>query len=480
MRWVPARAALVLFCLSLYCYSAMAQPPVKSYSIKKGKMQITLGKNISLPSLDSFVAQYDLGDMHLQRFFETGKTDSLLKIGWRIELNNNDLFIISKPIEGFDNIDDPANKIIFTEKRGKSEPVFPSVSSSVLYGYNRFRNKGPFRIEDSLITFFLRDYHTAKKVILSGSFSNWSHTAIPMEKTDSGWTVRLKLTPGKYWYKFIVDGNWIFDRDNVVNENDGQGNINSVYFRPNYRVELDSFITAKHVYLAGSFNDWKPRDLEMNKTSKGWAVDIYLANGTHTYRYVVDGKWMADPFNSDRLPNEFNDFNSVIKVGKPYIFRLDGYTSNKQVVLSGSFNKWRRDELFMKKTETGWELPYSLGPGNYEYNFVVDGKWVAQSTTSGKPGNMVFVIDPNYTFRLKGFSDAKNIFLAGDFNNWSPNGFAMQREGNEWVLKMHLYPGKHLYKFVVDGKWIIDPGNNTWEQNEHNSGNSVIWIEPNE
>ena len=70
-----------------------------------------------------------------------------------------------------------------------------------------------------------------------------------------------------------------------------------------------------------------------------------------------------------------------------------------------------------------------------------------------------------------------DIYVAGDFNNWSPNTFVMKKEGDEWVLKVHLSAGKHLYKYVVDGKWIIDPANKLWEQNEHNTGNSVLWIE---
>src|SRR5690606_42137652 len=64
---------------------------------------------------------------------------------------------------------------------------------------------------------------------------------------------------------------------------------------------------------------------------------------------------------------------------------------------------------------------------------------------------------------------SKSVFLAGDFNNWSPDGFPMEKMGDEWVLKVHLSPGKHLYKYIVDGKWIIDPTNKLWEQNEHRS-----------
>ena len=131
----------------------------------------------------------------------------------------------------------------------------------------------------------------------------------------------------------------------------------------------------------------------------------------------------------------------------------------------------------MKKTGTGWELSYTVGPGNHQYHFIVDNKVVTQSNAAENPGNSYFIIEPNYTFRLKGFKDAKTIFLAGDFNDWSANTFAMKRVGDEWLLNVHLYQGKHLYKFIVDGKWILDPVNKLWEQNEYNTGNSVFWME---
>ena len=55
-----------------------------------------------------------------------------------------------------------------------------------------------------------------------------------MRKADDGWIADVKLAPGKYWYKFIIDGNWDIDRDNKLVENDGKGNDNSVYYKPNY------------------------------------------------------------------------------------------------------------------------------------------------------------------------------------------------------------------------------------------------------
>jgi len=54
----------------------------------------------------------------------------------------------------------------------------------------------------------------------------------------------------------------------------------------------------------------------------------------------------------------------------------------------------------------------------------------------------------------------------------------MTRRGGKWILPIYLQPGKYTYKFIVDGNWIIDPFNKLYEQNEHNTNNSVLWIDP--
>lgn len=467
---------LLLFMLP---YHIQAQEPVNKLYVKGGKMYIELSKQINDATLDSFIARYDFNDLELKRFLKNSFLDSLIKLGWKVEKENQQLCIISKRLEGYDNINKPADRILFTEKDASFDMLFPVVSSGIIYGYNRFKNKQPFTVSDSVVTFYLRNNTNARSVMLAGSFNSWDPGVLAMKKTGGGWIANIKLGPGKYWYKFIIDGDWTTDRDNTLHENDGLGNTNSVYFKPNYIFRVNAFSQAKKIYLAGSFNGWRHKELPMIKTATGWELPLYLANGTHTYRYIVDGRWTVDPGNPERLPNEFNDFNSVIRIGKPYLFFLEGFKEAKQVVLSGSFNNWRKDELYMRKTEKGWEFPYTLGPGNYQYHFLVDNKLVSQPNAVENSGNSYFIIEPNYTFRLKGFSHAKKIFLAGDFNNWSPDTFAMQRVGDEWVFKAHLPPGKHLYKFVVDGQWITDPGNKLWEQNEHDTGNSVLWIEKN-
>lgn len=55
----------------------------------------------------------------------------------------------------------------------------------------------------------------AKEVILMGDFNAWNPRAHPMENDGQGvWNKTVMLPPGKYEYKFLIDGNWKEDPQN--------------------------------------------------------------------------------------------------------------------------------------------------------------------------------------------------------------------------------------------------------------------------
>lgn len=59
-----------------------------------------------------------------------------------------------------------------------------------------------------------------------------------MTRTDSGWIISIPLKPGKYLYKFIVDGKWQLDQGNKLKEKDENGITNSVVYCSNYVFNL--------------------------------------------------------------------------------------------------------------------------------------------------------------------------------------------------------------------------------------------------
>jgi hypothetical protein len=63
---------------------------------------------------------------------------------------------------------------------------------------------------------FSYDDPSAFSVALAGTFNNWDTQSLAMTKDEEGtWRVVVSLTPGRYEYKFVVNGsNWTADPDN--------------------------------------------------------------------------------------------------------------------------------------------------------------------------------------------------------------------------------------------------------------------------
>ncbi|MCB1025083.1 MAG: hypothetical protein KDB79_11870, partial [Acidobacteria bacterium] len=80
------------------------------------------------------------------------------------------------------------------------------------------------------------------------------------------------------------------------------------------------------------------------------------------------------------------------------------------------------------------------------------------------------------TFVLKGFENAQNVNLAGDFNGWSRRTIRMKKGKGSWTAEYEVEPGRYGYKFIVDGKWINDPANSKTEI-IGNRTNSIIEID---
>lgn len=53
---------------------------------------------------------------------------------------------------------------------------------------------------------------SAKRVSLAGNFNNWDTRMLSAKRDSKGnWTVKVGLKPGRYEYKFFVDGSWLND-----------------------------------------------------------------------------------------------------------------------------------------------------------------------------------------------------------------------------------------------------------------------------
>ncbi len=90
-------------------------------------------------------------------------------------------------------------------------------------------NKMPPPVPSVGNTIFKLAGHTdAEAVAIYGSFNNWIQTKNYCAKEADGWVCRIDLAPGKYTYRFLVDGVGLLDPNNSATEDDGHGLIDSV------------------------------------------------------------------------------------------------------------------------------------------------------------------------------------------------------------------------------------------------------------
>jgi hypothetical protein len=76
---------------------------------------------------------------------------------------------------------------------------------------------------------FTYDAPGAGSVTLAGSFNGWDAQRNPLTDDGTGkWSIVMALKPGKYEYKFVVDGAWFADPDNPDTVPDSFGGANSV------------------------------------------------------------------------------------------------------------------------------------------------------------------------------------------------------------------------------------------------------------
>ncbi len=73
---------------------------------------------------------------------------------------------------------------------------------------------------------------------------------------------------------------------------------------------------AAEVLLVGSFNGWSAAAEPMAKRSDGpFEARLELEPGLHSYKFVVDGRWIADPENEVTEDDGFGASNSVLALG---------------------------------------------------------------------------------------------------------------------------------------------------------------------
>ena len=82
--------------------------------------------------------------------------------------------------------------------------------------------------------------------------------------------------------------------------------------QPAAAVEFVCCGAEKGVQVAGSWNQWRPRDLDL-VAEDTWMLSLSIPPGTFQYKYIIDGVWIHDP-SKKWLQDAEGNINNVIKV----------------------------------------------------------------------------------------------------------------------------------------------------------------------
>lgn len=266
-----------------------------------------------------------------------------------------------------------------------------------------------------------------------------------------------------------------------------------------YEYDFDD-LDIKSVVLSGEFNNWSKEGWRLSRIANNqYELRKKLSDFSHDYlwefKFVINHEYWAEPSknttNVQFVKHDYGFYKDTYNLsfytiqpneeGNTKFFLPDNLAA-KKVVLTGSFNKWNEHNLQMKKGEKGWYLTLQLPPKQYEYKFIIDGKWTHDKTNNNKSinefggYNSVISIKKEADFLLVGHQNAKNVFLAGSFNEWNPEELKMTKTDYGWYHSLNLHAGKHHYKFIIDGNWITDPNNTVKEYDNHGNINSVKMI----
>lgn len=237
-------------------------------------------------------------------------------------------------------------------------------------------------------------------------------------------------------------------------------------------------IDIKDIAVSGEFNNWSKDGWTMSKISEyvfqlRKPIKQFDDQYKWEYKYVINGEYWAEPpkyaSNKTKVYPLKNSENLVLYAEVPSTkgnttFRLEGFQDAQKVYLTGNFVDWKENAILCSKEDSAWVARTDLGEGKYLYKFMVDGKWYHDPNNpfvedDGQDGFNSILYKANTLFELKGYEDAEEVYLAGDFNGWNPTSIPCTKQDGKWIAKVFLESGKHEYKFIIDGTWTTDPDN---------------------
>ena len=108
--------------------------------------------------------------------------------------------------------------------------------------------------------------------------------------------------------------------------------------QPAATVEFVCCGADREVQVAGSWNQWTPRDLDLVGDDT-WMLSLSIPPGTFQYKYIIDGVWIHDP-SKKWLQDAEGNVNNVLKVES----KLEIVIRNLRILVN-YFNAVMKDKI---------------------------------------------------------------------------------------------------------------------------------------
>ncbi len=290
-------------------------------------------------------------------------------------------------------------------------------------------------------TFKYKPEGNPKNVNLFGSFNGWNRENIPMHKNKEGiYETNVPLDPGRYEYKFYVDGKEIIDPVNPAKTPNGFGDFNSVIKVENrhsgkaYLHILDEKLTGD-VFTISFYYE------KENQTSP---IDhknvLALLNNNEIIRddIAIKGDTISISFKGDVLRRDILGKTAVIRAA----ITQDGQNTNIQTVrLIKGKPAGKEEDIFPENS-----IIYSIMIDRFD---------------DGDKSNSEPVKDPHLTEKANYFGgDLQGIIDKlddGYFDSLGVNTLWISPVNDNTDSAFQEYPEPHRYYTGYHGYWPISP-----------------------
>lgn len=159
-------------------------------------------------------------------------------------------------------------------------------------------------IRDGSVIFRYKD-ENANRVSIAGEFNNWTKDRDFMKKILDTFEYEIKLKPGRYEYKFIIDGEWMPGENLVVFVKEKDGVLSLEVPKPKPALERFKF--------SGKFSGEIPYSIESNSTATVHTdLDLYFSAFTDLngfLRMEIENPGSVSNVRFLQADIEFGDFN---------------------------------------------------------------------------------------------------------------------------------------------------------------------------